>query len=249
MGPSLGSNPLSQSFYGLASYIRGLSWLNKNRKYLFLLFLPTALGLMALTVGWGYFFAYHDNLIGYILPEAPEAWYWMVFYWIGYAIAYLGFMAVSLLACLLVTNIITSPVYDLVSIAIEKDLTGRVEEITLGRSLLLIGEELKKALFIIIISVTSFIATSFIPGANILSLLITAFLVGWDFYDYPLARRGWHFKQRLKFVFKDVWSVTSFGLWLVIPFLQFLLMPLAIAGGTLITIDSLKKNSLLNEES
>ncbi len=242
MPPSRGTNPATKSIYGFITYLRGIRWLSKNKKHMFMLFLPTVLGLIALAIGWGYFFANDTTLIAMVLPDKPEAWYWLVIYWLGYAITYIGFLALSAMTCLLITNVVTSPIYDLVSAAVERDLTGKVEEVSLARSLVLMGEEVKKVLFILSISIVSFLVTSFIPGASIISLLLTAFLIGWDFYDYPLARRGWKFKERLAFVTKDAWAVTAFGLWLIIPFLQFILMPLAIAGGTIITVESLAKS-------
>jgi uncharacterized protein involved in cysteine biosynthesis len=80
-----------------------------------------------------------------------------------------------------------------------------------------------------------------IPGVNLFAGLIAAFLIGWDFYDFPLARRGWSFKERFNFVTKEFWTVLGFGLWLAIPFVHILLVPLAAAGGTILNLEALAR--------
>ncbi len=77
-----------------------------------------------------------------------------------------------------------------------------------------------------------------------ISIFVSAILVGWDFYDYPMARRGMLFRARLSYLFKDIWSIMGFGLWMMIPFVQFVLFPLAIAGGTILSYETLKREDL-----
>ena len=79
--------------------------------------------------------------------------------------------------------------------------------------------EIKKLVFILFISFCLMI----IPGINIIAPLVTAFLLGWDFFDYPLARRGLTFKERKSLAFKSMWRILGLGLWLLIPFVQILL--------------------------
>jgi uncharacterized protein involved in cysteine biosynthesis len=140
----------------------------------------------------------------------------------------------SLVFYMLVLNVISSPIYDLVSSAVEKDLTGQAADGTsLWEALLLMKEELKKVLFIFLTSMLLLL----IPGVNIVSPLIAAFFIGWEFYDFPFARKNWPFRKRLTFVLSHVWSVTGFGLWLIIPGGQMILMPLAVVGGTMLAIE------------
>ena len=40
----------------------------------------------------------------------------------------------------------------------------------------------------------------------------------------------------------------AFGLWLLVPFVQFLMMPLAVAGGTFLTLESLEVDGSVQEK-
>ena len=210
-------SPLTRIFHGFRTYGRGVAWLLSHKRYLFLSFLPLTVGIIALVVGWGLFFDNQGAVMESIMMARPDAWYLLALWYLVFALVWLGVLGVSMLACLLMVNIIAAPVYEMVSVAVEKDLNeGKVEEVSLLESLKLIFEELKKVCFILFVSVLLLI----IPGINVISIFVTAFLVGWDFYDYPVARRGWSFKDRLGLVAGDFWAVTAFGLWLVIPFLN-----------------------------
>ncbi|MDD9952670.1 MAG: hypothetical protein OXT67_14010, partial [Zetaproteobacteria bacterium] len=74
----------------------------------------------------------------------------------------------------------------------------------------------------------------FVPGLNVLSPLIAAFGAGWDLYDLVLARRGWSFRKRLGFVTQHSGHVLGLGLWMLIPFMQIIIAPLAVAGATVL---------------
>ena len=76
---------------------------------------------------------------------------------------------------------------------------------------------------------------------NIVAIFLTAFLLGWDFYDYPSARRGLPFKKRRQLATKDFWSIMGLGLWLTIPLVQMALYPFAVVGGTLLSLERLEK--------
>ena len=241
-----GGNPLSQAFYGANVYLRGVRWLLGNKKYLFITFLPTLLGLIFLFSGWGLFIGHYEEVLAHIVFDKPDSWYMLALYWVVYCLAFLAVMGGGLVFCLLMVNFLASPLYDLVSAAVERDLTGEVKEISLWEGLKLMGEELKKVSFILVLSLLGFAVTFFIPIAGFLSLALTAFLLGWDFYDYPLARRGLSFSHRFEAVKGDLWSVMAFGLWMLIPFVQFFLMPLAVAGGTILCIEGLGDSSRLD---
>ncbi len=229
--------PVTRFGYGALAYWRGVKWLMSRPGYLVVLFLPMLLGLLAMIAAWGWLISryawvsanllYHDAAAGVLMQ-------------IAYALLNFGIVMSLLLATLisfvLITNVLASPIYEWVSLAVERDLYGSASELSFMQSLRLLKEELKKALFIALVSVLLLL----IPVINVLGLFVTAFLVGWDFYDFPLSRRGWSFGQRLQFVLGDLWAVAGFGIWMVIPFAQFILMPMAIVGGTILNLERLQ---------
>jgi len=229
-------SPITETTRGLKGYARGIRWLKSHPRYMVLLFIPMVLALLIMTVGWGLFFKYQDVFFGWVLFDRPESWWLLSIFYICKALLYVALIAVGFISIILCANILACPVYELVSVAIERDLSGGyVEEVSLWESLKLMGEEIKKVSFILTVSLILLV----IPGVNLIATFVTAFLVGWDFYDYPMARRGWTFRMRLNFVLKDFWAVMGLGLWLMIPLVQIVLVPMAVAGGTILSLESL----------
>ena len=235
-------------FAGIKTYLAGVRWLRQHPRYIFVLSIPVLLGLLSLIFILGLFFGNFFAIMNGIMFERPDMWLLVPLYWALYGLLVMVLFLLSFVPPLLVSSVLAAPFYEIVSCAVERDRLGKVVEISWQQSLLLIIEEAKKVAFILLLTLLALI----IPGLNVLALFIPAFLLGWDFCDYPLARRGWSFKRRLRFTFKNFWRVTGLGLWLIIPALQFILAPLAVAGGTLLTISALddadESDSKLNAE-
>lgn len=237
-------SPITDFGRGFKTYLVGLRWLLSHPKYLLLVLTPMFLGFVALWFSWGFLNERTDVLYDFVLFAKPESWWGEALYYVARFTLYISSVILLLIIALLGVNIISSPFYELTSLAVERDLTGRRSpELSFWQSIKIMKEELKKVLFILVIS----IAFLFVPGLNVISILVTAFFVGWDFYDYPLARRGWSFFDRLLFIKTDAWAVAGFGLWLAIPFLQYFLMPFAVAGGTILSVEALEKRSNIKE--
>lgn len=182
---------------------------------------------------------YHAQLVRIFLFDPGNSWLWIILYYLAWIVLHIVAFALVLLLGLLLGNVAAAPIYDSISVAVEREITGRVIEISFWRSLRSIPEELKKVALIGALSVLLFL----IPGLNVLALFAAAFLVGWDVYDYPMARRGWPLRQRLKLVRSDFWAIMGLGLWLVIPVLHFILLPMAIAGGTILNLERIQRSS------
>ena len=228
-------NPLAALSGGFKLYIEGLRWLKCHPRYLFVLFLPSLFGFLSLLFMLGLFFGNFSTIMDIAMFDRPDSLLLIPLYYVLYALVAVILFLLSFVPPLLVSSLLAAPLYEVVSCAVERTQLGKVVEISWRQALLMILEEAKKVGFILGTTLLAVV----IPGLNILALFIPAFLLGWDFCDYPLARRGWSFKRRLRFTFKHFWRVTGFGLWLIVPALQFILAPLAVAGGTLLTIGAL----------
>ncbi len=232
-------SPIVHVARGVHAFPWGVQWLMRHKRYFFLLFLPLVIGLGVTIAGWQWLGPQREAMVTWLMGPQPQEFWRLTLYYVTWAIVNIMFLILSFVSFLLLTNVLAAPVLEVVSMAVEKDITGEpVPETSLLQSLKLITVELKKALFILTVSTLLL----FIPIINVISFVMTAFLLGWNFYDYPLARRGWSFRQRIKFVFKHFWSVTGFGLWLMIPLIQIILMPLAIVGGTKLNLDHLRND-------
>ncbi len=228
---------MTQAFPGVVRgfwmFVKGLKWLKQHPFCLLYLFMPSLLGLACMLGMGALFLEYRTDIVKALLFEPGSSWLWLALYFLCKGLLYLGALVLSLIFGLLLTNILAAPLYELVSVAVEKDVYGTAPSVSVWQAIRLIPEELKKALLILVCSVAVFL----IPGLNVLGLLVTAFLLGWDVYDYPMARRGWSLRMRLACVIKDFWAILGLGLWLVVPLLHFVFIPIAVVGGTLLNLE------------
>lgn len=233
-------HPFRETKRGFEAFLWGVQWLRHHKKYMLLLAIPVCVGLAVLVSAWNWLFPYRETILTWILFPKPDNFALLTVYYLAWALVSLGLIVISLLGCILASNIVAAPIYEIVSMAVEKDLTQTaVPEPGLFTTIKLIGEELKKTGFILLTSLLLLM----IPGVNVLAFFITALLVGWDYVDFPLARRGWSFQSRLRFVGRHGFSIMGFGVWLLIPFVQVLILPIAIVGGTKLCVDSLRHGS------
>jgi len=226
-------NPIRELARGSRLYWLGVKWLRQHPIWFLFLFLPTLLGLGLMVGSLFLFWEYQADIMRALLFEPGDGWLWLFLYYICKGFLYLAALGLALLFGLLTANVIAAPLYERLSCAVEREKRGRVEEISFWQSLKGIPEELKKVLLIMVLSILIFM----VPGLNLVGIFLTASLVGWDYYDYPMTRRGWSLKQRIKEARQDYFAILGFGLWLVIPFAHFILMPMAVAGGTLLALE------------
>lgn len=231
---------VSQFMRGLKTYWRGFAWLKQHPKYLLLLLIPSIFGFLIAGSAFALFLNYDSVIYEYMLFSPREGFLWEALYGFLSFLVLITVGGFSLLFGFLASSILSVPIYDIVSLAVERDMTGTSIEIGIWDSLLLIPEEIKKVLAIMLVSLLLLV----IPGINFIAVFVTGFLIGWDFYDYPMARRGWTFKRRLQFVAKDKWAVAGLGLWLTIPFIQLLLYPFTVVGGTILNIERLQREPI-----
>jgi len=236
-------SPVDDTVRGLKTYLAGVRWLRANPRCLLLLSLPAILGMVFLSIGAGCFAGNDVRILTFVLFSKPEdSWLMLMVYYLCKVLLYLATIIFVFVASFLIMNIVASPVYEYVSVAVERDLTGNdIPNQSFKEALYVMFVELKKVALILGISLLLLI----VPGINLLSTLVAAFLIGWDFFDYPAARRGWSFRKRIEFVGKEFFAVLGFGLWLVIPVVQIVLVPLAVAGGTMLNLEAMKRRELL----
>ncbi len=214
---------------------------------LMLSLLPFFMGVVGFAAGMTIFVLYGNSwmtsmLMGWFAGWQND-WFWLVLFWIIKTLMLVSLFLFSVLGSLVVVASVASPVNEYISVQIERELVGQpgANAVSLRQWPRVILGEFLKALAVITLPLMMLL----IPGVNLFAGLVAAFLIGWDFYDFPLARRGWSFKQRVSFVTKEFWTVLGFGLWLAIPFAHVFLVPLAVAGGTILNLEALARRGLV----
>jgi len=220
---------------GVQAFPTGVNWLRRHPFYLFLLILPMLLGIAVVVGSLLMIFQHQEVIFESLLFEKPLEGIKWVSWWICYALLWSAMLIFSFLIGPLLADVLATPCYEIISARVEKDFfSSTPQPIKFWSSIKLIGEEFKKVLAMVTLALLAM-------PVPFLNVILPPFLVACDFYDYPLARRGFSFKQRVSFVLQDVWSVLGFGFWFTIPFIQFLIMPLAVAGGTILAAKRLEK--------
>ena len=201
------------------------------------------LGVVFLVLGiWG---ALHtgDALVG-----APASFVGHVGFWLLKAVLLLVAVLLAALLALCLAQPLAGFALEAIVRAQERALTGRTTRspgllVALGRSVaitlltLAVGLPVLTALFLV--------SLLFPPAALVtvpLKFLVCAWLLAWDFLDYPLSVHGLGLAARLRWVGRNFDAFTAFGLaWaglVFLPFLVLLFLPMGVAGATRLVIGS-----------
>ena len=228
------SSVLKDFKQGFLSIPQAFSWLRRHKYYLAIAFIPLLFTLVFFFFASYFVIENQEVFLSRLLfADDTTGFFWSVFHYLNMFLAYVLLLIGVFLSSILLGNIVAAPLYEILSSAVERDMRGgMVSDIGLWKSLFLIGEEIKKVLFITVLSFVLF----FIPGLALITSFVAAFLIAWDLYDYGHARTGLKFKNRLSYLWKDGAAIAGMSLWLMIPFLQFFVIPLAVVGGTMIHV-------------
>ncbi|MCZ7582506.1 MAG: EI24 domain-containing protein [Deltaproteobacteria bacterium] len=76
---------------------------------------------------------------------------------------------------------------------------------------------------------------------------VTFFFLAWEFWDFPMERRKMNFRAKREFLLRHKAQALSFGavcfLYMLVPVLNFIMMPASVAGATVLVSDLLGESS------
>jgi len=192
-----------------------------------------------------------ETFMDWLMPEIPSWLQWLAWlFWIlfGLSALLIVFFTFSLLA-----NIIGAPFNTLLAEATEFYLTGQLPEDAGGWKKMLaeiiptLLDELRKLIYLIAWSIP-FLILFLIPVINIVApftwLAFSAWMLTIEYADYPMGNHGMRAdEQKIRLGKKRLLSVGFGGAVTVttmIPVLNFLVMPAAVAGATLMWVREFK---------
>ena len=191
----------------------------------------------------------YDWVYSSVFAEVDMAWYWDTLYWLGGAILFIISIAVVFFGFVAVGLIVAAPFNDFLSAAVERKLTGSVEETKQSLfelAFFIMKNESKKVA--IILSIQLVIALiAFIPGVGqvvfmILTPLFLSAVMAFEFTGYTLDRRGLTFKEKRVYLMERLPLAFGFGLsvaaTLMVPIVNFALLPLAVTGGAMLVVEN-----------
>ncbi len=145
----------------------------------------------------------------------------------------------------ILSGIITGPFNEHISQYIEEKITNQIIVVQHGfikDIFISLKSEISKIIFYLIVIIILFII-GFIPIIGLIFSLLFLFLFNCfysalDFLDYPMARKNYKLKQKIKSIKSKPSLSFGFGfiasLILVIPFINVLLKPIFVVSGTLL---------------
>ncbi|MFQ5561863.1 MAG: EI24 domain-containing protein, partial [Nitrospinota bacterium] len=152
---------VAQYFQGAGYFIKGITFLKKNPSIVKYLVFPFLFSAALYALMFFAFFLYSSSFVSYILPASDHTFLLKALWYILFFFVNVFVLIVMLMTVALVTNIIASPFYDHVSLKIEGLLGDEQNSSQEGKGLfweasrmgLLLREEAKKSLFILLLPV------------------------------------------------------------------------------------------------
>ena len=214
------------------------------RRYVLVPLLISALCFTGAILGLGYWL---DVFINSMLGKLP-AWLDWLRYLVWPLFALSGILVVFYSFSIL-TNLAAAPFNGMLAEAVEQHLTGQPIDTggwqALAKDLLpSLLSELRKLLYFLLRAVPLGILF-LIPGINVAAPFIWGLFSAWmlaiEYVDYPMANHMLHFAAQRKLLRAN--RVLSYGfggsvlLITLVPFLNFIAMPAAVAGATAMYVD------------
>lgn len=243
-------NFLFRAIQGFTAPIRGLGFLLKNFRLIKYAIFPIIINVILVVVL--YLFG-AKLLLGYVDRLIPDerAWYWAILFWIAAVFTVILFLLVAAIVFYIIGGIICLPFNELLSQRVEAIILGREHDepfslrvITKDIGYALTHEILKSAIYLcilILILPLFFIGLFTVVVSVVFAVIfniITWLFLAYDYFDHPMGRRRVVFADKMKFVYKNFSSSLGFGaaafLFLYVPFLNLILIPLNVIGGTIL---------------
>ena len=195
-------------------------------------------------------FYWLDSLLGPLLGKLP-AWLdwlryllWPLFALTCVLVVFYGFS--------ILTNLLAAPFNGMLAEAVEQHLTGQPIDTGGWRALVRdiapsLFSELRKLLYLVLRALPLGLLF-LIPGINVAAPFLWALFSAWmlaiEYLDYPLANHSLHFAAQRKLLRGNRLLAYGFGgstlLLTMIPVLNFIAMPAAVAGATALWVEEFR---------
>ncbi len=235
------TNPMKGAKY----FLRGLSFLNKPgiRSYVIIPFLLNLVVFAILMFIAADYFSLFLNWLESLLPDILS---WLI--WILWPIFFILTLFVFAFSFSIIANLIASPFNSYLARAVEEKLTGTPPPesgLSLWAEVLLsIKNELRKIIYYIAWAIP-IVILSFIPIINIITPVVWVIFGAWimslQYLDYPMGNYSMTFKNiRANLAEKRLLTIGFGGITIAattIPIVNFLVMPTAVAGATILWVE------------
>jgi CysZ protein len=194
-----------------------------------------------------------EALIEWLLGYLPDWLSWLQF--LLWPVFFLLCVLLIFYSFSIITNLIAAPFNGMLAEAVEKHLTGQPIETggwkALARDIVpSLVSELRKLLYFLLRALPLGLLF-LIPGVNLAAPFLWALFSAWmlaiEYIDYPMANHLLHFSTQRRLLRSRRFLAYGFGggslLLTMIPLLNFLAMPVSVAGATAMWVGELQEAS------
>jgi len=194
---------------------------------------------------------YGANTLNDLIDSLLAQWQWLEWLtWLLWPVFAIVALAIVFFCFSIIANLIGAPFNGFLSAAVERSLTGNEMDTennqTLSKVVILaIKSEFQKFLYFIIRAIPLLILF-IIPVVNVAApfiwFLFTAWMLAIEYGDYPMGNHDIDFKQQREKLGLNRGLAFGFGsgvmLLTMIPVVNFIAMPVAVAGATRLFVES-----------
>jgi CysZ protein len=234
--------PIRRFAAGLLLPLKGSVFLCQHQSLLRLAMAPLLLNVVLYGTTLVLFIHYYSDLFA-LMIDRPDAWYWLVGYYVLRLLAFVLLGAVFLFSFTLVGTVVAAPFLELLSERTEAVLRPppTAQPFRLTRWAADILRSLGHACTLLLILAVTF-PLSFLPVAGPVAWLgLGCLLLAYDFTTIAMDRRRWSFREKWRRLLGDTagtlgFGVALFGL-LAVPLVGWLMLPPAAVAGTMRLLD------------
>ena len=231
---------------GLSAFFRGIGFIVVTPRMWLYALVPMAVMLFVTLLLTALFVWGGLSLTGWVIGDSESTWV-RIGAWLLNAMVVLFSLLVGALAALAVAQPLSGFALDAIAHAQEVALTGQAPpRQPLFRAMLNTTRIVMLTLLVggTLIVILIIIGLLFPPATIVtvpLKFLICAWLLAWDFLDYPMGLRGMGLWARLRWVRRNLDAFTAFGIcWaaiVIVPGIVLVLLPMGVAGATRMMVE------------
>ncbi|MBE0439376.1 MAG: sulfate transporter CysZ [Gammaproteobacteria bacterium] len=242
---------MTQLFAGARYLLRGFGLIHQQgiRKFAYIpIAINTVLFSFAIWLGISKF----DHWMNSMMPTWMPEWLLAVLMWIIWPLFTALISLVVFFTFSIVANLLAAPFNGVLAEAVEVKLAGQAPteipwQKIIKETPLMLWNELRKLLYVLMWLIPLFIL-SWIPVVNfvapVLWVAFSSWMLALDYHDYPMANHQILFAQQRQILKQKRLLTLGFGLATLgatmIPFVNFLVIPAAVAGATALYLERLK---------
>ena len=243
---------ISNPFAGAKYFINGISLINTKGIRRFVL-IPLLINIITFAIGLWFAINQFEIFITWVLAELPSWLSWLE--WIMWPLFALTFYGMIFFGFSIIANIIAAPFNGPLASAVESHIVGNQDLINnkafyqeVKDSIINELVKLKYSLYLMMplafLSLISFALPLITPFVAILWMIYAVWVLTLEYADFPMTNHGMEFQQiKEKLATKRFMSL-GFGsivmLATLIPFVNFLVMPIAVSGATKMYLEEFK---------